>query len=74
MIKCRAKDSGVSTEACNRTFWATGITNYLHNGGSRDKTQKIAAHSDLKTAALYDRTGDTISLDEIERIRCEIFV
>ncbi|NEP19773.1 MAG: tyrosine-type recombinase/integrase [Leptolyngbya sp. SIO4C1] len=69
MIKRRALAAEVNTEACNHTFRASGITNFLHNGGSRDNAQRIAAHEDVRTTALYDRRGDTISLDEIERIR-----
>lgn len=69
MIKRRAVLAGVNTDACNHTFRASGITNYLKNGGSRDNAQKIAAHEDVRTTALYDRREDTISLDEIERIR-----
>lgn len=34
MIKRRAIASGVNTDACNHTFRASGITNYLRNGGS----------------------------------------
>ncbi|MCY6494536.1 tyrosine-type recombinase/integrase [Leptolyngbya sp. GGD] len=69
MVKRRAEDTGVNTDACNHTFRASGITNYLRNGGSRDNAQKIAAHSDVRTTALYDRRDESISLDEIERIR-----
>lgn len=69
MIKRRTSDAGVSTEASNHTFRASGITNYLRNGGSRDHAQKIAAHADVRTTALYDRRNEAISLDEIERIR-----
>lgn len=69
MVKRRALAAGVSTEACNHTFRASGITNFLRNGGSRDNAQKIAAHEDIRTTALYDRRDDEISLDEIERIR-----
>ena len=29
---------------------------------------RIAAHASPKTTKLYDRTGDTITVDEIERI------
>jgi hypothetical protein len=47
---------------------ATGITTYLINGGTLEHAQQIAAHASPKTTKLYDRTADTISLDEIERI------
>lgn len=69
MVKRRVVQCGVNPQACNHTFRASGITNYLRNGGSRDNAQKIAAHEDSRTTALYDRRGDDISLDEIERIR-----
>jgi site-specific recombinase XerD len=69
MIKRRALAAGVNGDACNHTFRASGITNFLRNGGSRDNAQKIAAHEDSRTTSLYDRRDDTISLDEIERIR-----
>ena len=36
--------------------------------GRAGKAQQIAAHESPKTTKLYDRTVDTISLDEIERI------
>jgi integrase/recombinase XerD len=39
------------------TFRATG-----------EKAQAIAAHESPRTTKLYDRTEDTISLDEIERV------
>jgi site-specific recombinase XerD len=68
MLQRRAKDAGIKTAICNHSFRASGITNYLRNGGSRDNAQKIAAHGCVRTTALYDRRGDDISLDEIERI------
>ena len=38
------------------------------NGGTLEKAQQIAAHESAKTTKLYDRTNDTITLDEVERI------
>lgn len=69
MIKRRALAARVNADACNHTFRASGITNFLRNGGSRDNAQKIAAYEDSRTTELYDRREDTVSLDEIERIR-----
>ena len=37
--------------------------------GALEKAQQIAAHESPKTTKLYDRTGDQIDLDEIEKIR-----
>ena len=41
---------------------------YLENGGTVEKAQTIAAHESPRTTKLYDRTGDEITLDEVERI------
>ena len=51
------------------TFRATGITVYLQGGGLLEHAQRIAAHESIRTTKLYDRTGDTVSLDEIEKIQ-----
>lgn len=68
MVRRRAKDAGINAAIGNHTFRATGITAYLSNGGTLEKAQAIAAHASPRTTKLYDRTSDTISLDEIERI------
>ena len=44
------------------------ITAYLSNGGTLEHAQRIAGHASPKTTKLYDRTADTITVDEIERI------
>ncbi len=68
MVKRRAKDAGITDQICCHTFRATGITAYLENGGTLEAAQAIAAHESARTTKLYDRTGDAITLDEIERI------
>lgn len=68
MIKRRARDADLSVATCCHTFRATGITAYLENGGTVENAQAIAAHESPRTTKLYDRRGDQISLDEIERI------
>jgi integrase/recombinase XerD len=69
MVKRRARVAGLPPTICCHTFRrATGITAYLENGGTIEKAQQIAAHESPKTTKLYDRTTDTITLDEIERI------
>ena len=68
MIRRRAEDADISSEIACHTFRATGITEYLRNGGTIEHAQQIAAHESPRTTKLYDRTNDTISLDEIERI------
>ncbi|MBX9583465.1 MAG: site-specific integrase [Gemmataceae bacterium] len=69
MVKRRARAAGLGEEVCNHSFRATGITNFLENGGAVEKAQAIAAHESPKTTKLYDRSGDQLTLDEIERIR-----
>ncbi|MGH9916303.1 MAG: tyrosine-type recombinase/integrase, partial [Pyrinomonadaceae bacterium] len=68
MIKRRARDAGVSLEIRCHTFRATGITEYLRNGGTIEKAAYIAAHESTRTTQLYNRTDDDVTLDEIERI------
>ncbi len=68
MVKRRAGRAGLPENVCCHTFRATGITAYLDNGGTVENAQRIAAHESPRTTKLYDRTGDEVSLDEIERI------
>ncbi len=37
-------------------------------GGTLENAQAMAAHESPRTTKLYDRTGDEITLDEVERI------
>ncbi len=68
MIKRRAAAAGLPPSTCCHTFRATGITAYLSNGGTLEHAQRIAGHASPKTTKLYDRTADTVTVDEIERI------
>ena len=68
MICRRARDAGLDADVCCHTFRATGITAYLENGGTLENAQAMAAHESPRTTKLYDRTGDEITLDEVERI------
>ena len=69
MIRRRASDAGIETPIGCHTFRATGITDYLTNGGRIEVAQRLAGHSKSKTTGLYDRRNDDVSLDEVERIR-----
>ena len=53
------RQSGTST--CRATFWPVFIDTIEH-------AQQIAGHASPRTTKLYDRTADTVTLDEIERI------
>ena len=68
MIQRRADDLGLRVKIGCHTFRATGITAYLEAGGTLENAQAMAAHESPRTTKLYDRTGDEITLDEVERI------
>jgi integrase/recombinase XerD len=68
MVKRRATAVGLPERICCHTFRATGITAFRKNGGSIEHAQQIANHATPQTTRLYDRSGDEITLDEIERI------
>ena len=69
MVKRRAKRAQLPPELCCHTFRATGITNYLQNGGSLETAARIAGHASTRTTQLYNRSQDDLTLCEIERIR-----
>jgi integrase len=68
MIQRRAGELGIKAKIGCHTFRATGITAYLEGGGTLENAQLMAAHESPRTTKLYDRTGDEITLDEVERI------
>ena len=68
MIGRRAAAAGILTKIGNHSFRATGITEYLRNGGKLEIAQQMANHESARTTGLYDRRNDQVSLDEIERI------
>jgi site-specific recombinase XerD len=68
MIRRRAAEAGIFTKIGNHSFRATGITEYLRNGGKLEIAQQMANHESARTTGLYDRRNDQISLDEVERI------
>ena len=68
MIRRRAMQAGIKTRIGNHTFRATGITQYLRNGGRRELAQQMAAHESPRTTSLYDRRDDEVAVDEVERI------
>src|ERR1017187_8694416 len=68
MIRRRAFAAGIKTRIGNHTFRATGITQYLRNGGRRELAQQMEAHESPRTTALYDRRDEEAAVDEVERI------
>ena len=68
MVQRRANDAQLETAIGCHTFRATGITDYLTNGGKLEVAQRMAGHSNAKTTGLYDRRSDDVSLSEVEKI------
>lgn len=68
MIGRRASAASVDTKIGCHSFRATGITEYLRNGGKLEIAQQMANHESSRTTGLYDRRQDQVSLDEVERI------
>jgi hypothetical protein len=50
MVRRRAVDAGIETPIRCHTFRATGITDYLTNGGRIEVAQKMAGHSNAARA------------------------
>lgn len=71
MIGRRVVAAGLATRVGCHSFRATGITEYLRNGGKLEIAQQLADHESARTTGLYDRRGDQDALDEIERIIIE---
>ena len=68
MVQRRADAARLIVRVGNHSFRATGITAYLNAGGTLENAQAMAAHESPRTTKLYDRPGDEITLDEVERI------
>jgi len=68
MVRRRASAAGINTPIGCHTFRATGITDYLTNGGRIEVAQRMAGHFNAKTTSLYDRRNDDVSVGEVERI------
>ncbi|MCP4231391.1 MAG: tyrosine-type recombinase/integrase [bacterium] len=69
MIQRRTKYAGLGSELNCHTFRATGLTNFLMNGGSLETGAEIAGHASTRTTQLYDRRREKVTQAEIERIR-----
>jgi len=65
MLRRRASGAGIETAIGCHTLRATGITDYLTNGGRIEVAQRIAGHSNAKTTGLYDPRNDAISIERI---------
>ncbi len=69
MVRRRAESAAISTRIGCHTFRATGITEYLRNGGKLEIAQQMANHESARTTGLYDRRTDQLTIGEVERVR-----
>ena len=69
LVEKRARASGMSKRVCCHSFRATGITEYMNSGGTIEIAQKIAGHKSPSTTRIYDRSGDSLTIEEIERVQ-----
>jgi site-specific recombinase XerD len=69
MAKRRLRSAGLPAIYSNHSFRAAGITNFLENGGNLEVAQRITGHADSRTTKLYDRRGQKVLLEDMERIR-----
>ena len=68
MVGRRAEAANIRTSIGCHSFRATGITEYLRNGGKLEVAQQMAGHESARTTGLYDRRTDPVDLGEVERI------
>jgi integrase/recombinase XerD len=68
MARRRTAEAGFKGKLGCHVFRATGISAYLEGGGTLEKAQAMTAHESPRTTKLYDRRGDEMTLDEVERI------
>jgi hypothetical protein len=64
-----SKTSPIASALFTPLIPATGITNFLENDGTLEAAQRIAGHADSRTTKLYDRRGQKVLLEDMERIR-----
>jgi len=69
MVKRRLLAAGIPPVFSNHSFRATGITEFLSNGGDLETAQQLANHVDSRTTKLYDKRATRLELEDIVRIR-----
>ncbi|MEP6341985.1 MAG: tyrosine-type recombinase/integrase [Maricaulaceae bacterium] len=70
MIAKRANQAGIEVDKIsNHTFRATGITNFLQEGGTMSEAQDIANHKHQETTKRYDRRDRTKLISVVKKIK-----
>jgi integrase len=68
MIRRRVQVAGIKAKIGCHSFRATGITEYLRNGGKLEFAQHMANHKSSRTTSLYAERKGEPPLDEVKRI------
>jgi site-specific recombinase XerD len=69
LVEKRARTSGILKRVCCHSFRATGVSEYMNSGGTIEIAQRIAGHISPATTRIYDRSGDRLTLEEVERVQ-----
>jgi hypothetical protein len=68
MLKRRLKQAGLPTDYSPHSFWATDMTNFLKMT-VLSKPLSGSPAADSRTTKLYERRGQKVLLEDMERIR-----
>ncbi len=69
VMQRRAKQAGITVPVCNHTGRASGLTDYMLNGGSLEDARAMANHSSSKVTRMYVRIDQKMKQAEVERVR-----
>jgi integrase/recombinase XerD len=69
MLKRRLEQAGLPAHYPPHSFRATGITEFSGKRGHLEAAQRIAGHANSRTTKLYDRRGQKVLLEDMERVR-----
>jgi integrase len=68
-VKQRAETAGLGADVGCHSCRATGIINYLLNGGTLERAASIAGRASTRTTQLDDRRRELVEPDEIKRLK-----
>jgi hypothetical protein len=69
MLKRRLKQAGLPSALFAPLISGDRHHEFLENDGTLEAAQRIAGHADSRTTKLYDRRGQKVLLEDMERIR-----
>lgn len=74
VLECNLAGYGglVPSCTCGTRSGRQGLPRVLENGGTIENAQAIAAHESPRMMKLCDRTGDEVTLDEVEQIEIRV--